>query len=216
VVTKELKTITGPSNEDEAENEGNDEGRTRSLSTFDTYDPNFLDDPDLTTGKHRTVLNLASFRSSIFPFVKEKDLQKELNDQFHQRHPWMQPGVTLYKIRKLKKKLLDIGLERKLELSSVALAYVCLDKLLIQNLISKENLKLYGAICFFLAVKFNDQKDSLLETIEKHIDVEADDILSAEFDVFTKLSFSLFVNPEEVLSHASRLQANVGMGSQDL
>lgn len=26
------------------------------------YDPDFIDDPELTTGKHRTVLNLPSFR----------------------------------------------------------------------------------------------------------------------------------------------------------
>lgn len=26
------------------------------------YDPDFLDDPDLKTGKHRTVLNLPGFR----------------------------------------------------------------------------------------------------------------------------------------------------------
>jgi hypothetical protein len=33
-------------------------------ASSNTYDPNYLDDPELKTGKHRTVLNLPSFRVS--------------------------------------------------------------------------------------------------------------------------------------------------------
>lgn len=46
------------------------------------YDPLFVDDPGLTTGKHRTVMNLPSFKASIIPFVKASDLKSELNKQF--------------------------------------------------------------------------------------------------------------------------------------
>jgi hypothetical protein len=45
--------------------------------------------------------------------------------------------------------------------------------------------------------------------------VAAKEVIQSEFDVFIKLSFSLYVNPEEVLSHAARLQANLDMGSSD-
>lgn len=46
------------------------------------YDPLFVDDPGLTTGKHRTVMNLPSFKASIIPYVKASDLKSELNKQF--------------------------------------------------------------------------------------------------------------------------------------
>lgn len=36
-----------------------------------TYDPHFLDDPDLKTGKHRTVLNLPGFRVK---YLKDKNI----------------------------------------------------------------------------------------------------------------------------------------------
>jgi hypothetical protein len=52
-----------------------------------------------------------SEKESIFPFVRPKDLKEELNGQFRQRHPWLQPGITLHKIRSLKKKLLDVTME---------------------------------------------------------------------------------------------------------
>jgi hypothetical protein len=75
------------------------------------YDPDLIDDPELTTGKHRTVLNLACWRETIIPFVKPKELKEELNEQFKLRHPWLNPTITLHKIRSLKKKLLDIGVQ---------------------------------------------------------------------------------------------------------
>jgi hypothetical protein len=33
-----------------------------ATETDSIYDPHFIDDPDLKTGKHRTVLNLPGFR----------------------------------------------------------------------------------------------------------------------------------------------------------
>jgi len=184
-------------------------------SNSDPYDPNFLDDPELKTGKHRTVLNLPCFRESIIPFVKPHDLKEELNDQFRQRHPWMQPGITLHKIRSLKKKLLSVALESDCEISSVALSYVLLDKLLLKNQITKETLKLIGAVCLVLAVKFNDPSPKpqnlkdLLECLESYLGVSPKEVTANEFDVFTKLSFSLFVDPKEVIPHSDRLLANL-------
>jgi hypothetical protein len=39
--------------------------------------------------------------------------------------------------------------------------------------------------------------------------VSPKEILQAEFDVFAKLSFSLFVDPQEVLPHYSRLLTQI-------
>jgi hypothetical protein len=49
-------------------NNPNNASNSQYLSTQDTeniYDPHFIDDPELKTGKHRTVLNLPGFR--VFP-----------------------------------------------------------------------------------------------------------------------------------------------------
>jgi len=175
------------------------------------YDPDFLDDPTLKTGKHRTVLNLPGFRESIIPFVKAKELKEELNEQYRQRHPELNPSVTLTRIRKLKRNLLTIAQEADVELTSLALSYVLLDKILLKNQATKENLKLCGAVCLFLAVKFNDPEPKaaslriLQDTIENRLHVDPKDILNHEFEIFAKLSFSLFVDPKEVMPHSQRL-----------
>jgi len=184
-----------------------------------------MDDSELKTGKHRFVLNLPSFRE---PYVTPKD-KEELNEQFRQKHEQINPKVTLHRIRKLKRRLLDVALERDQEPSSVALSYVLLDKLFLMGLVSKDNLVLLGAICLYLSIKFNDDTKRtestpesetselklLGETIENHLRVEFKDILQAEFEVFTTLSFSLFVNPTEVQPHYIRLQGTLETGQQE-
>ena len=177
------------------------------------YDPDYIDDPDLKTGKHRTVLNLPGFRASIIPFINANDLKEELNEQFRQKHSWIDPqlGITLHKIRKFKRKLLDVAIDQDLEPSTIALSYVFLEKLMLKNIIHKENLNLIGSTCLLLAIKFNDKKifgtqvKDMIEAFQKYIDVDSKLILSHEFDVFAKLSFSLFVDPQEAIPHYTRL-----------
>ncbi len=71
--------------------------------------------------------------------------------------------------------------------------------------------------CLYLATKFNDKKElnyaTMLEQIDSHFGIAPKDVLAAEFDVFTKLSFGLFVNPSDVLPHLLRLQTNIEMGN---
>jgi len=180
-----------------------------------TYDPDFLDDPEFKTGKHRTVLNLPGFRGSLIPFIKPEDLKEELNEQFRQKHSWIQDGVTLHKIRKFKRKLMNISLEADTDPSTVALAYVYLEKLLLKNLVSKEDFEMYGAVCFLLATKFYGMKVDatgvrfILDLLEKELGISPKELLLLEFEIFSKLSFSLFVDPNEVLPHYSRLLTSI-------
>jgi hypothetical protein len=78
--------------------------------TENGYDPRSLDDPELRTGKRRTVLSLPSMMSSTIQFSKASDLKRELNEQFHQTHPQLDRSMTLSKIRSLKARLLEIGI----------------------------------------------------------------------------------------------------------
>lgn len=174
-----------------------------------TYDPYILDDPSLTTGKHRTVMNLPSFRESIIPFVKPGVIKDELNELFKEKHPWIQTGVSLHKLRKLKKRLVDIAVAEGLEISTVALAYVLFEKLIMKNVVSKTSIRLHGATCLLLAAKMNDPRNddlkTVVETIEKQLEVTGKELVQAEFPVFVALSFGAFLNPLEVKPHFNRI-----------
>ena len=95
------------------------------------YDPIFLDDPNLKSGKHRTVLALPSFLGSISHYTSGMELKRELNDQFRQKHPEIHPSLTLSQIRSLKQSLLDTALSLDIELSTVAKSYAYFEKLLL-------------------------------------------------------------------------------------
>ncbi|KAF2075287.1 hypothetical protein CYY_003416 [Polysphondylium violaceum] len=178
------------------------------------YNPGFLDNSDLKTGKHRTVIYLPSYKISIFPFIKKGAIKEELNEQFRQKHQWItQPSMTLSKIRKMKRKLKKISILSGFEVSTLALSYVLLEKLIIKNMISKPNFRLYGAACLLLAAKFNDTKafdrelSDFFEAVEKKFSISKKDLIHAEFLVFTHVSFGLFVDFHEVLPHLNRLKS---------
>jgi hypothetical protein len=52
------------------------------------------------------------------------------------------------------------------------------------------------------------------QLLEDTLGVESKEIVQMEFDVFAKLSFSLFVDPKEVVSHSLRLQTNLEITSK--
>ncbi|GAM27081.1 hypothetical protein SAMD00019534_102560 [Acytostelium subglobosum LB1] len=174
------------------------------------YDPLFLDNSELKTGKHRTVMNLQSYTVSIFPHIKKAAIKEELNEQFQQKHPWIRSGITLYKIRKLKRKLKKLAILTDLELSTLALSFVAIEKLIIKSFITKLNIKLYAAVCLLLASKFNDPKATitlkpLIDSIEKKLSITRKELLSAEFQIYSHLSFGMFVDCGDVLPHYNRI-----------
>lgn len=180
------------------------------------YDPDLLEDADLKTGKHKTVLNLGGCVASFIPYVDPKQLKQDLNREFQQRHPEIPQGITHSKIRKIKKKLLDIGREARLELPAIAISYVYLEKLLLQALISKETFELAAAVCLILAAKFNgpyQEEDYILlkETLATGFQFEPKNLSASEFYVFSKLSFSLFVDRQEMVPHWQRLKQQLDL-----
>ena len=124
------------------------------------YNPDYLDDPELKTGKHRTVITLSCFMGSILHPADPMTLKSELNELFKQSHPTVDPTLTLSQIRKIKKLFLIIAQECELELSSVAYAIVYFEKLVLKGIINKENRKTLAAVCLFLACKVNDPKET--------------------------------------------------------
>eukprot|EP00455_Lapot_gusevi_P057424 TRINITY_DN9787_c0_g2_i1.p1 TRINITY_DN9787_c0_g2~~TRINITY_DN9787_c0_g2_i1.p1 ORF type:complete len:548 (-),score=52.56 TRINITY_DN9787_c0_g2_i1:79-1722(-) len=188
----------------------------------DTYDPFFLDDPDIKSGKHRTVMNLPGFMVSVIGWVEARELRQELNQQFRQKHSWLHPSLSLSKIRKLKQKILEITRELNLEVSTAALAYVYFEKLTLKNLVVKANRRVVAGSCLVLAFKCNEANTpgftslpQLFQSIEEHLGIKKSDIVASEFAVLAALEFTLEVPHSALLPHFFRLLHTLDITAQD-
>lgn len=147
----------------------------------------------------------------------------------------MDPSITLSKIRRLKELLVEVASKPDIDLeaSTVAIAYVFLEKLILNHYLTKANRKLVAAACLMLAAKTNDPKfavgqdfySPLYEEIEKGLDVSKKEVMQSEFDAFFHLDFNLHVPPELIMTHVtkiisawefSNLQEYLGRKSYDL
>lgn len=178
----------------------------------DAYDANFLDHDIPTPDKYKITINLPSYRQSVIPWVKAGDLKKNQNSIFQEHHPWLKSNITLSKIRSVKRKIVDVAISKALDVGVAALSYVYFEKLILKNLVTKQNYKIYGAACLLLAEKFYGTRPKsfkfVIEALEKIFKLSSKDILSHEFTVYKDLSFSLFVDGNEVLPHLVKLQSS--------
>ncbi|RKP38703.1 hypothetical protein BJ085DRAFT_16375 [Dimargaris cristalligena] len=182
------------------------------------YDPNYLDDPGLKADSRRTTSNLVGFVGSIIQHNKPVDVRRELNEHFRRRHgAFIDSSITLSKIRNLKLRLIQCAQQASNEISSVALAYVYLEKLILARRIHKGNRRCLAAACLLLAVKANEPHGEstaqLLAVIPKVMGVTSAAVLEQEFTVFADLQFSLYVPIHEFMPHLNRALRSVGISS---
>eukprot|EP01040_Poterioochromonas_malhamensis_P000948 gene948-1005_t len=189
------------------------------------YDPNSLDDPNLLYGSHRYVLSRAAktgpIISSIILYVNKKELKESLNEKFHEKHPNLPASLTLSKIRKVKKDILDFSQQtninnnantsnnlnnsssnkrNQIELTTIAIAIISFERLCLKGLVSKVNRRLTMAVCIILAIKFNETCsqialkrliDTYCDYFDKEWDLPKKLIFENEFGVYVHLGFLL-------------------------
>lgn len=196
-------------------------------------DPFLLDDPDLRHGKDQSVLRFPGWTVSVIPFVNERDLKSQLNEQFMAEHEENFPGLkssglSLSKIRNIKRIMAKTGMDEALgdglEVSTIALAQLYFDLLILKNrdkesvaqgktgLVVKENRRLYASVCLILATKYNDPKAEergairvLLDLVEHNFNIAAAEVVKKEFAVFVELNFGLHAHPTLVIDVFERL-----------
>ncbi|KAJ1978910.1 hypothetical protein H4R35_001715 [Dimargaris xerosporica] len=194
------------------------------------YDPNYLDDPDIQAPSSRgsqnatAVMpttasnNLSGFVGSIIPHNKPSDSKRELNELFRQKHgAHVDPSITLSKIRNLKLRMIQCAQQANSELSSVAMAFVFLEKLILNRRVVKENRRCIAGVCLLLAVKVNEPHGEpithVLNAIQKVMGVSSEVILQHEFGVYADLHFAVYIPIHEMMPHLRRILDTVGYHS---
>lgn len=139
--------------------------------------------------------------------------REKLNQKFHQRHPGIQPTMSLTKLRSLKRVLFRLMKteEATLDLTAVACAWVYFERLALGGWVNKTNRRTALCACIILGVKYNQDEKFDLERIQRLVcdilpnqfdqTVSPKDIVKLEFEVFAALNFDLGVSREEAEPH---------------
>ncbi|XP_026062575.1 CDK5 and ABL1 enzyme substrate 1 isoform X2 [Carassius auratus] len=182
------------------------------LGDLREYDPNLLDDPQWPCGKHKRVLIFPSYMTTVIEYVKPSDLKKDMNETFKEKFPHIR--LTLSKIRSLKRDIRKLAQEVcGYEESTVAMAFVYFEKLVLQGKLNKQNRKLCAGACVLLAAKIGgDLKKHevklLIDKLEERFRVNRRELIAFEFPVLVALEFNLHLPEHEVMPHYRRLLQN--------
>ena len=95
-----------------------------------------VDDPSLSSGKHKTVIVMPSYVVSVTQYVKPSDLKRNLNQQFKELYPSVH--ITLTKIRSIKNEMQEVVIQDcDFEVASLVLSYFYFERLILNHCICK-------------------------------------------------------------------------------
>ncbi len=180
-----------------------------------TYDPTFFEEITIKNSAKKTVYGLNGMLGSVISYTKPDDLVKEMNRVFKQMalrsdiELSVDPSLTLTQIRNIKRKMTTVGIDIDMEKLTLASALIYFEKLCLKGVVGKENRRLYGAACLFLAAKVHEIKGFefkvLANSIYELLDIDFKDILESEFTIFSELEFELYLPISELEYHMSKL-----------
>ncbi|EGT51033.1 hypothetical protein CAEBREN_21213 [Caenorhabditis brenneri] len=172
---------------------------------IEDYDPIIFD--ELGIGK-RTVIRHEGFIASTLHFETPERAKQVMNEDFEIKYPLVH--LTLSKMKSIKREMAELGKTIKIDVYTVATAYVFFEKIIGKGLISKINRKCVAGAALLVALKMNDYKKS---TIKSYIDEAEDklreqksDLLAYELPLCSALQFRLQPTIEEIQPHVDRLQ----------
>jgi len=176
------------------------------------YDPMVIDDPELTSGKHRTVLNLPSFMVSVIQYAKPSIVKKDINERFKEKFPSV--TITLTKLRSIKKEMLAVATKLNLDPAVAACAFVYFEKLILKIRMTKHNRKCIAGACMLLSTKFYDDTTSknikpLFEAIQHQFRLDTKDLMVCEIQVLIALEFSLVTTINEMFPIFKRIETAI-------
>lgn len=199
------------------------------------YNPNSIDDPLSDAHGRRIRYEKDGYLVSIIAYRTPQEIADEANARFARAHPYLDFGegasLTLTKIRSLKTTAIDLWSNRNWELSTVAIAIVSFERLILKRLVNKANRRLAMAICLLLAYKMNEFRENsttnnggtetddasskgtthhhnikeVVAELEAKFGVSRRSILAGEFAVFARLDFSLHIPARFVGPHFDRI-----------
>ncbi|EDQ92742.1 uncharacterized protein MONBRDRAFT_13382 [Monosiga brevicollis MX1] len=167
-------------------------------------------------GRHQQVFHLLSYSVSITCHVEPEDLRKELNTQFKEKFPSIE--LPLSKIQRTKQDLIELGSQCALNVATIAMTHLHFDRLVLQELVDKENRKPIAAACLVLSFKFDasykpsstkEYLKELFKAIDNKWALDEEDILPYEMPVYAALKFQLHVPQEQLLTYISRVEARM-------
>jgi hypothetical protein len=176
-----------------------------------SYDPSFLEH-DIEPAKYLIKVRLPGYTSSILPVKPAKLVRQEENEAFKNRHSWLKTDLTLSKLRSVKRKMEQVAISLTLDIACTAFSFVYFEKLVLRNLVSNHNARVYGAVCLLLAAKWYGVKmpsfASLIRELCHKLKLSTKELLSQEFFIYRKLKFSLFVEESQVMPHFFKLRSS--------
>eukprot|EP00300_Choanocystis_sp_HF-7_P008654 c1602_g1_i2.p1 GENE.c1602_g1_i2~~c1602_g1_i2.p1 ORF type:complete len:386 (+),score=81.49 c1602_g1_i2:64-1158(+) len=174
------------------------------------YRPGVLDDPEMKRSSRHSVIRTVGLVASVIPFVSDKELKSQLNEQFRTRFPQLNENLSLSKIRRIKDLLFGFAVEQNIDMSTVALAFVYFEKLVLQGKVDKQNRRLVAGCCMLLANKLNEENKISVQNLSRAIGLERSKALvETEFQVFLDLGFRLRVDDSETEGHYELLMTRV-------
>ena len=166
----------------------------------------------------RPWINLNEYPGRVIP----SPIKDQLNIEFREAHPYLDPRLTLSQIVNLREDLItQVWKMGNFDPVILAIGFTCFDRLLNMNHINKTNRKLYASVCVLLAFKFseethldeikNSQKDLLdyLYRMDKHDLLTTKMIVENEFTVYSYLNFSMDLSYEEISNHLEYIKSRL-------